>query len=147
MHDETKETQLAGLTGASHGSPVRGPRWLSGLMLNFDLNEEMDHFRDEATWRQQGHDAKTLVKEQSFRVVLIALKQGATLSEHSAPGPLSIQVVSGRVKVAATERTVELSAGQLLVLESGIPHAVQAVEESQFLLTIAASGYGGPGPA
>ena len=141
------QIQMAGLTGSSHGSPERGPRWLSGPLLNFDLAQEIEQMRHEATWEQHGHDAKTLVKEQSFRVVLIALKEGAALGEHTAPGPLAIQVLRGQVQIMAVDRTVSLSVGQLVVLEANLLHAVKALEESEFLLTIAGAGYGGPGPA
>lgn len=147
VQNTRQETQLAGLTGASHGSPEREPRWLSGPLLNFNLTQEIEVLNHETTWQQHGHDAKTLVKEQSFRVVLVALKKGATLHEHTAPGPLAIQVLRGAVQVAATDRAVPLSAGHLLVLESGVPHAVTALEESNFLLTVAGDTYGGPGPA
>jgi len=141
------ETQLAGLTGASHGGPERAARWVAGPLLSFDLTREREQLHREVSWKQHGHDAKTLVKEQAFRVVLIALREGAALGEHRATGPISIQVLCGQVRVAALDRIVTLSAGQLLALETGVPHAVAALAESEFLLTIAAAGYGGPGPA
>ncbi len=141
------ENQLAGLTGASHGGPERAARWVAGPLLSFDLTREREQLHQEVSWKQHGHDAKTLVKEQAFRVVLIALRKGAALGEHRAAGPISIQVLRGKVQVTALDRTVPLSVGQLLVLETGVPHGVVALAESEFLLTIAASGYGGPGPA
>ncbi len=145
--DDIEETQLAGLTGASHGGPERRHRWVAGPLLEFDLAREIEQLRQEASWGQFGHDAKTLVKEHAFRVVLIALKAGGALGEHRAPGPISIHVLRGYVEVTALGRTVPLAAGQLLALEADVPHAVVAQVESEFLLTIAALGYGGPGPA
>jgi quercetin dioxygenase-like cupin family protein len=140
-------TQRAGLTGSTHGGQERTARRLTAPLLSFDLAQEAEQLRKEANWAEHGHNAKTLVKEQAYRLVLIAMRQGALLSEHVVPGPLSIQVVRGQVQVVADERTVGLSAGQLLVLDDGVPHAVTALAESEFVLTIAADGYGGPGPA
>jgi quercetin dioxygenase-like cupin family protein len=145
--DRSGETQLAGLTGASHGGPERAARWVAGPVLSFDLTRELEQLHQEASWKQHGHDAKTLVKEQAFRVVLIALREGAALGEHRATGPISIQVLDGQLQVTALDRTMPLSAGQVLALETGVLHAVAALADSAFLLTIAASGYGGPGPA
>ena len=140
-------TQMAGLTGSTHGGQERAARRLTAPLLSFDLAQEADRLRREANWALHGHNAMTLVKEQAYRLVLIAMRQGALLSEHSAPGPLSIQVLRGQIQVAADDQTVALSAGQLLVLDAGVPHAVTALAESDFVLTIAADGYGGPTPA
>jgi quercetin dioxygenase-like cupin family protein len=145
--DQVVETQLAGLTGASHGGPERAARWVAGPVLSFDLTRELEQLHQEASWKQHGHDAKTLVKEQAFRVVLIALKAGAAVDEHHATGPISIQVLGGQLQVTALDRTMLLSVGQVLALEAGVLHAVAALADSAYLLTIAATGYGGPGPA
>jgi quercetin dioxygenase-like cupin family protein len=42
--------------------------------------------------------------------------------------------------VRAQGRTFDLPAGSLLALDQGIPHDVEALEESAFLLTIAWPG-------
>jgi len=43
------------------------------------------------------------------------LKEGAALGEHTAPGPLAIQVLRGQVQITAANRTVSLAVGQLVV--------------------------------
>jgi quercetin dioxygenase-like cupin family protein len=48
--------------------------------------------------------------------------------------------VVGRIQVRARGRTFDLGAGSLLALDRGIPHDVEALEESAFLLTIAWPG-------
>jgi hypothetical protein len=45
----------------------------------------------------------------------------------------------------ARDLTVELAAGQLLVLEPEVAHSLEAVEESAFLLAIAFRGHPDPG--
>jgi quercetin dioxygenase-like cupin family protein len=104
--------------------------------LEFDIAGELQQLRREAGW-QSGHTAKTLVKYDGLRIVLIALKARSTIPEHHAEGQISIQSVVGHILVRAQGRTFELQPGGLLVLDHGLPHDVEAMEESAFLLTIA----------
>jgi quercetin dioxygenase-like cupin family protein len=76
------------------------------------------------------------VKQPDFRIVLIALKKGGHLEEHKADGRISIQTISGHIRLRILEQSVDLPAGQLLALDRGLRHDVEALEESSFLLTI-----------
>ena len=77
------------------------------------------------------------MKYDDFRIVLIALKTGATMPKHQTRGRLSIQTVAGRLIVRAEGRTFDLPAGGLIALDHGLPHDVEALEDSTCLLTIA----------
>src|SRR5665213_3256267 len=82
---------------------------------------------------------KTKAKSQQtngMRIVLIALHAGAEMKTHTADGIISIQVIDGRMKFNADNRSVELNKGQILALHKGIQHSVLAVEETLFLLTL-----------
>lgn len=136
----------AGQTGVTHGSPERSGRQIAGSFLEFDLAGEAAQLRKEPNWQRQGHDAKTLVKEQGLRLVLVSLRRGAAMDEHQAPGPVAIQVLNGAIDVAVGGRTVSMQAGQMVALEAGIPHTVRATAESDVLLTLAGATYAGPTP-
>ena len=71
-----------------------------------------------------------------MRIVLIALHAGAEMKTHTEDGIISIQVIDGRMKFNADNRSVELNKGQILALHKGIQHSVLAVEETLFLLTL-----------
>lgn len=73
-------------------------------------------------------------------MVLIALKTHARLPGHQTDGRISIQTVAGHVLVRAQGRTFDLPTGRLLALDQGVPHDVEALDESTFLLTIAWPG-------
>jgi quercetin dioxygenase-like cupin family protein len=45
--------------------------------------------------------------------------------------------VSGRIRLRVASQQVDLPAGQVVVLESNVPHDVEALEESAFAITIA----------
>lgn len=107
--------------------------------LEFDVAKELQQMRSEPEW-QTGHNAKTLVKYDNLRVVLIALKARARLPGHQTEGRISIQTIQGQIHVRAEGRTFYLPAGNLLALDRGLAHDVEAVEESAFLLTIAWPG-------
>lgn len=106
-----------------------------GAIPTVDLSAELARLRDTGRWAG-GRCAKTLVKEADLRVVLVALRRGARLDEHRAPGPITIQSLAGRLRLRLGGRAVELPAGGLIALERGAPHAVEALEDGAFLLTI-----------
>jgi quercetin dioxygenase-like cupin family protein len=116
-----------------HAPPMAAP------FLEFDLKRELEQLRSEPEWGT-GQNARTLVKYDDFRVVLTALKARARLPGHQTEGRISIQTVVGHIQVRAQGRTFDLAAGSLLALDQGIPHDVEALEESAFLLTIAWPG-------
>ena len=55
---------------------------------------------------------------------------------HRAEGSISIQALTGKLRLHLPEQTVELPAGRLLTLERALPHDVEALEDCSFLLTI-----------
>ena len=123
-----------------HTPPMAAP------FLEFDLIRELEQLHAERDWNR-GQNAKTLVKYVDFRVVLIALKARARLPGHQNKGRISIQTVAGHILVRAEGRTFDLPRGTLLALEQNLPHDVEALEESAFLLTIAWPGGEGLGAA
>lgn len=121
-------------------SPARPSRSLAAPVLTFDFTEEADKLRKEGPWLQHGRNAVTLVKYADFRIVFMLMKPGTRLQEHHASGRISVQTVSGRVRLHLKEHTIDLPAGHLLALERELAHDVEAVEESSVLLTIAWPG-------
>lgn len=115
------------------------PQPMAETYLEFNLTREIEQLLAEPEWRA-GHNSKTLVKYDTLRVVLIVLRADGTIPEHKAAGPISIHTVRGRIRVRATGRTFDLPAGGLLTLDQGVPHDVEGVEDSAFVLTIAWPG-------
>jgi quercetin dioxygenase-like cupin family protein len=106
-------------------------------VLQFDLGAELATLKGEATWRKADRNARTLVEEPTLRVVLVAMKPGARLREHHSSGRVSVHTLAGRIRLRYLEKAVDLPSGHLLTIERGLPHDVEALEESAFLLTIA----------
>lgn len=112
-----------------HTPPMAAP------FLEFDLTRELDQLRREPEWKS-GQNARTLVKYDDFRVVLTALKAHSRCPQHQTKGRVSIQTVAGHILVRAKGRTFDLPTGTLLTLDRHLPHDVEALEESAFLITI-----------
>jgi len=127
-------TDASSETGREHEVGI-----LAAPLLKFDLNSEIQQLRSESRW-QTGHTAKTLVKYPNFRVVLVVMKPGGRLEKHRTEGRISVQTLMGHIRFRTAEEGVELPAGHMIALERDIPHDVEAVSDSAFLLTIAWPG-------
>jgi quercetin dioxygenase-like cupin family protein len=115
------------------GHPVPG---LTGALLQFDLATETEQLRQEEPWKTTSRNAKTLVKYPDLRIVLIVMKLGTRMEGHKAEGSISIQTLTGSLRLHLPVQAVELPVGRLLTLERALPHDVEALEDSSFLLTI-----------
>jgi quercetin dioxygenase-like cupin family protein len=76
------------------------------------------------------------VKHRDLRIVLISMKANTRMHEHKASARISIQTMAGHVRVHLREQAVDLPAGRLLVLDQCLPHDVEALEDSDILLTL-----------
>lgn len=115
------------------GHPVPG---LVAPLLQFDLSVETEKLRQEDAWKTNSRNTKMLVKYPDLRIVLILLKSGKRLENHKADESISIQVLTGKLRLHLPHQTVELQHGHLLTLERSLPHDVEALEDCSFLLTL-----------
>lgn len=113
------------------------PNALAEPFLEFDLAGEIDGLLCEPKWVQ---NAKTLVKYSDFRIVLIVLKPHHAIPVHQTEGRVSIQVLRGHALLRAEGRTFDLTPERIVALDRGIPHEIEAIEESAVLQTIAWPG-------
>jgi quercetin dioxygenase-like cupin family protein len=71
-----------------------------------------------------------------LRQTVIALLAGAELGEHESPGPASLQVLRGRVRVVAADAAVELAVGTIAPIPDQ-RHSLHSDEDSVVLLSVA----------
>jgi quercetin dioxygenase-like cupin family protein len=112
----------------------RTPRPLMAPVLNFDLAEEAASLRAEPAWLTHGHNARTLVKHSEFRLVLITLRTGSQIHEQQISERISLQILSGSLRVHVPTETLELPAGRLIALDRQLPFSVEALSDCDFLL-------------
>ena len=126
-------SELEGGHRRPHDPPVAMP------YLEFDLARELHQLQQEAGWIN-GQNAKTLVKYDDLRVVLIGLRTSERMPDHKTTGRITIHMISGHIRLRAVGRTFDLVLGSLLSLDKEVTHDLQALEDSAFLLTIAWPG-------
>jgi len=117
----------------------------------FDLTTIAQEMRREEAYAREGHTARTLVREPDLRVVLIAMQAGSRIPEHTVTGTASIQTLAGLLRLQLPRlarqregRIVDLPIGQILVLEPGNEHSIEAVGDSALLVTFGWKGKAPP---
>ncbi len=111
-------TQAEAKTPAELTSKEQEVAALTVPLLAFNLGKEIERLRREEHWLKDGRISETLVKYSDFRIVLILMKAGTLMRVHKADARISIHCLSGRLMVHLPEKLVDLSAGNLLVLEN-----------------------------
>lgn len=124
----TSDRQFAGA--------VRSPVATGGPILNLDLDREIEQLHAEPAWAT-GRNAKTLVRHDDFRVVLVTMRSGNRMHSHQAPATVSIQTLRGKVELSVMGESFEVAEGGLISLDPRVVHDVVAVDDSAILLTIA----------
>jgi quercetin dioxygenase-like cupin family protein len=107
------------------------------ILNHHNLEEQLTRLRAEEPLQKHGRDTLTLVRDSGMNLVLTVLKSGARLNEHKAPGPISVLVLEGRIAFSAHGQRLELGPHGLVTLPAQVPHAVEALEDSAILITIA----------
>ncbi|HET8944794.1 MAG TPA: hypothetical protein VFO59_08445 [Dehalococcoidia bacterium] len=115
-------------------------RRLKADVMQFSVQEEMLQLVQRVAGNKSKRTAKTLVKEGPLRVLVVALDAGGKLEEHAVDGPFSVQCLMGRVTAHVAGTDKELRAGDLLVVDTGVTHDIEAKESAALLITITRAG-------
>ena len=93
---------------------------------------------DKASTAPGGHSARTVYggHEKVLRQTVIALAEGAMLSEHENPGEATVLVLHGRVRLWNDKASWEGRRGDLIIVPD-TRHSLQATENAAVLLTVA----------
>ena len=83
-----------------------------------------------------GHRQVALGKHGSMTLMLFSFANGGSIPAHTAKGEVTLHVLEGRLDIKTDNKTNEMSAGQLLLLNPGASYAVSAKAESQMLMTV-----------
>jgi quercetin dioxygenase-like cupin family protein len=112
-------------------------RPLHGPLQRLDLGAEAERLMEEGAWQRGQRNSITLRKGEGMNVVLLVMKAGDRLEEHAAPGPFSLIVREGRIRITVAEEVAEAGSDILLTCDAGVRHTVEALSDTVCLLTIA----------
>lgn len=123
--------------GTTRGGEEREPRSLSAPVMRFELAAEAARLRAEQPYGEGDRNARTLVKVGAFRLVLVALRSGASFTESDQRGAVALQVLEGRVVLSVAEETIEVGQAEVAVVAPGHPWTAVAVADGLLLLHLA----------
>lgn len=111
-------------------------------MEKFSLTALARDQLDRAKAGRSGRSSTTVYggHEHTLRQTVVALVDGSALDEHESPGEATLQVLTGRVQLTASDDAWIGRAGDLLVIPPA-RHSLQALEDSTILLTVAKSSH------
>lgn len=110
------------------GQKIYGRANLPGVIAGFPPDPDSD----------ARHRANLLIKTDAIRVVLVTMLEGGEMHEHSAPGPITVQVLTGSIDFSVEGESNVMVEGDLISLAHGVRHAVRGIKDGAFLLTIGA---------
>ncbi|MFO7890332.1 MAG: cupin domain-containing protein [bacterium] len=101
-----------------------------------DIKENVFIYRDLVDYQSGTIVSSQIIDRDTGSVTVFAFDKGQRLSEHTAPYDALVQVVDGKgtFTIQGVEHTV--SAGQVLIMPAGKPHAVQAEQQFKMVLTM-----------
>ena len=109
---------------------------LAGPVVHLDLPDLSRALQAEPHPAKAGHRQVGLIHRGPLRLLLFTFEPGGCLPEHRAPGHVVIQCLRGELGVDAAGSRHRLAGGQAVVLEPDVPHSVEALAESEMLLTV-----------
>ncbi len=95
--------------------------------------------------KQQSFQSKVLTNESGLRILQLALKAGHIMPEHASRERVTVVSLRGVVRFTEGDVQTELYGGDVLLLEAGSLHKVEALEDSA-LLVLATALPGGATP-
>ena len=104
--------------------------------MHLDLPDLARALQAEPHPAKAGHRQAGLIHRGPLRLLLFAFEPGGRLPEHRAPGQVVIHCLRGELTVEAAGSRQRLGGGEVLVLQPDVPHSVEALAESEMLLTV-----------
>jgi quercetin dioxygenase-like cupin family protein len=80
--------------------------------------------------------SRTIVQNPVGNITLFAFDAGQGLSEHTAPFDAFVHVLEGRARITIGGKALDLGAGEVVLMPSLVPHAVQATQRFKMLLVM-----------
>lgn len=107
-----------------------------------DIKGKIFNYQNLVDFQEGTIVSSQILDQKKGSVTVFAFDAGQRLSEHTTPFDAMVQVVEGKgiFFIQGVEYTV--SAGQVLIMPAGKPHAVQAKERFKMVLVMIRSGDG-----
>ena len=95
-----------------------------------------ENLMEEAEFATSGRASLTLARGDELTLVLVAMKAGTTLEEHSAPAAAVVVTLDGKIIFTTSTDKITLETGEGVTFTGDVLHSVHASEDSTFLIVI-----------
>ena len=120
----------------SYERPYRPVDLNATLTKGFPFTAIAENLMEEAERAASGRASLTLARGDELTLVLVVMKAGRTLEEHSAPAAAVVVTLSGKIIFTSSADKITLEAGEGVTFTSDVLHSVHASEDSAFLIVI-----------
>jgi quercetin dioxygenase-like cupin family protein len=117
------------------GNRPEGDRILDAPYVFTDIPMYLEQLKSEKSWSKNDRNAITVYKSEKVTILVAVLKSGATVNDHPIDECLTFQVLAGELKVETEGRVFYTTAGQMMSFHSGLAHSIQAMTDSEILIT------------
>ena len=80
--------------------------------------------------------SRTFAQNSALSLTLFALAQGEGISAHTVTADAMVLVLDGQARITIGEQSLLVGPGQVVVMPSGVPHALDADLAFKMLLTV-----------
>jgi len=92
------------------------------------------HLAQEVAYAEGAIVSKTLLDKKTGTLTLFAFDAGQGLSEHTSPYDATVHVLDGEATLHIGGETVQVPAGQMVIMPANVPHDVRAEQRFKMLL-------------
>lgn len=92
------------------------------------LNWNVDKF--------DGVQANKMHEMGGTKEIRISMQSGAEMKEHSAPGDIMVQVLSGEIEFSVEAQVFNLKSLDMITLKANVPHSLKALKDSIIRLSL-----------
>lgn len=111
-------------------------RVIDAPIVEISILNMIRQIKSEDAWKNGDHNAITVFKTDNLQIVILAMHKGAEMKEYAVKCMMSLLVIEGLILFTASEKTTELTGGQLLALHANLSHKLLAKEETVLMLTL-----------
>lgn len=98
--------------------------------------DRIKHLNEQIEFPKEGILSKTVHETASGEADLFMLPKGAKISSHTSARDASVMILQGEAEFTLGDQVYRVKAGDWFFMEAGLVHALNAIEDFSFLLTL-----------
>lgn len=91
---------------------------------------------DMIEYPKTGVQRKTLLKDANCQSALMSLAAGTEIAQHTSPRNATVHIIEGQGMLTLEDKDIVLEPGVFVFMPAATPHALKAIANLTFLLTL-----------